>query len=142
MIDNLIKDTWTVEYLFNLEKIFILYWDKLEKYSEDISITKDITYTQSLNKFIPIYFSDIEENKMYILDIKPGNVIIFSIIHTKSGRVLEISSGNGVTNDSQRKVELQCKQKIINILKNYLDDISNSTINKNFIKKVKQDIQI
>jgi len=142
MIDNLIKDTWTVEYLFNLEKIFILYWDRLEKYSEDISITKDITYTQSLNKFIPIYFSDIEENKMYILDIKPGNVIIFSIIHTKSGRVLEISSGDGVTNDSQRKVELQCKKKIINILKNYLDDISNSNINKNFIKKVKQDIQI
>ena len=44
MIDNLIKDTWTVEYLFNLEKIFILYWDRLEKYSEDISITKDILF--------------------------------------------------------------------------------------------------
>jgi len=142
MIDNLMYDKWTVDYLFNLERIFLLYWDKLEVYSEKISITKDTTYTQIINKFIPIYFSDLENDKLYILDIKPGNSIIFSIMHTKTGRVLEISSVD-ITNDSQRKVEIQCKEKIIDVLKNYLDDITinKNNPNQNMIKKVK-DIQI
>lgn len=136
MINNLMYDKWTVDYLFNLERIFLLYWDKLEIYSEKISITKDNTYTQSLNRFIPIYFSDLENDKLYILDIKPGNSIIFSIMHTKTGRVLEISSTD-TTNDSQRKVEMQCKEKIIDVLKNYLDDITinKNNLNQNMIKK-------
>lgn len=143
MIDNLMYDKWTVEYLYNLERVFLLYWDNLEKYSEELSITKDKTFTQSLNKFIPIYFSDLENDKLYILDIITANSILFSIINTKSGRVLKISGGEE-TNESQRKVEIQCKEKIIKVLKNYLDDITidRNNPNQNMIKKVQQDIQI
>lgn len=141
MIDSLKDDKWDIEYIKNMENTFLYYWDKLEKYSEDISITKDNNIIT--NKFIPIYFYDIENNKMYILNIKGNSNIIFTIIHTKTGRYLEIIGGES-TNSSQAKVEMQCKEKIIDILKNYLNDI---TINKNsgkqkMIKNIEQDIQI
>jgi hypothetical protein len=123
MIDGLLDDQWNIEYLVNLERILLIYWDKLENYIEDISISKDRTFTQSLNRFIPIYFSDVDNGKIYILDIKGNTNITFNIISLKTGKSLEIIGG-GYTNSSQKKVEMQCKQKIINMLKNYLEDIS------------------
>lgn len=142
MIDSLKNDKWDIEYIKNMENTFIYYWDKLEKYSEEISITNDNKINIS-NKFIPIYFSDIENNKMYILNIKGNSCIIFTIINIKTGRYLEILSGES-TNSSQLKVEMQCKEKIINVLKNYLEDIiiDNESVKQKMIKNIMQDIQI
>lgn len=143
MIDSLLEDKWNIEYLVNLERILLLYWDKLENYIEDISISKDNTFTQAINRFIPIYFSDVSNDKIYILDIRGNSSIVFTIISLKTGKSLEIIGG-GYTNSSQKKVELQCKQKIIDMLKNYLEDISvdKATARANLIKKVQRDIQI
>ncbi len=143
MIDSLLEDKWNIEYLVNMERVLLLYWDKLENYIEDIAISKDNTFTQTINKFVPIYFSDIDNNKVYILDIKGGSSITFTILSLKTGKYLEIVGGE-YTNSSQTKVEMQCKQKIIEMLKNYLENISSSKsdINANIIKKVRQDIQI
>ena len=143
MIDSLLNKKWTIDYLINLERTLLLYWNKLENYVEEIAISTDSTFTQSLNKFIPMYFSDLENDKMYILDIKANTNITFTIIQTKTGQLLEIVGGES-TNDSQKKVEIQCKEKIIKMLKNYLDDISvdKETASKNLLKRIQGDIQI
>ena len=143
MINSLLEDKWDIDYLINLERVLLLYWDKLGDYVEEISITKNSTFTQSLNKFIPIYFSDIDNNKVYIINIKGNISIVFTIINLKTGNYLEIVGGES-TNSSQAKIEIRCKQKIIEMLKNYLEgvSVSKSNINDNLLKKVQRDIQI
>ena len=143
MIDSLKDEIWNIQYLKNLENALLLYYDKLEDYIEEISISNHNSFSQSINKFEPIYFSDIYNDKMYILEIRGNSNIVFTIVNIKTGKSLEIISGD-TTNASQKKVEMQCKEKIISSLNNYLENISvdRKSASLNLMQKVKQDIQI
>lgn len=119
MIDNLIDDKWTTEYLINMEYIIISYYSKLQLYMDNFYI-RDWNDVSKLNKFKPICITT-DSSKIYIIEIIANN-ITFTIADIYSSNTTQIISGQEVT-DSQKEVELECKKSLINILKKYLEDI-------------------
>ncbi len=119
MIDNLIDEKWTTEYLISMEYILISYYTKLKPYMENFYI-RDWNDVSKLNKFKPICITS-EESKIYTIEIIANN-ITFTIVDIYSGKNTQIISGQETT-DSQKNIELECKKSIINILKSYLNDI-------------------
>lgn len=119
MIDNLIDDKWTTEYLINMEYIIISYYSKLQPYMDNFYI-RDWNDVSKLNKFKPICITT-DSSKIYTIEIIANN-ITFTIADIYSSNTTQIISGQEVT-DSQKDVELECKRSLINILKNYLENI-------------------
>lgn len=119
-INYLKDDIWDIEYLHNIERMFIMYYDKLEPYLDDIQIQDH--ELKSFTVFKSIYFYETDTQRMIILDVV-NDGITFTIFDTITGETLKIASTNQVS-ESQKKVVGICKQKIIDTLLRYLDNIT------------------
>jgi len=120
-IDELANDKWTVDYLLILQKTLLAYYSKLENYLDDISIQDPYV---NLNLFKPMYFTNVNDNHVIILEIV-ANSIQFTVFDTIKGDTFKTSSA-GEVSPSQNKMETICKQKIIAMLKRYLNGITSS----------------
>ena len=121
-IQLLSLDTWTISYLINLQQTFILYKDTLSSYMNNKFYISDIDDPE-VNKssiFADMYFYDSDKGNQIILSIV-GDNIQFTIFDPRTGNTFSVES-QGSVQDSQKRIESVCKQRIIEVLTDYLND--------------------
>lgn len=139
-IQSLVNDTWTVQYLYDLQQTLRLYKDKLEDYMKlamvfisevdeknaDAALSKAVSAIHSQHQendssrafFSDMYFHDKEKGNMIILSVISDN-IEFTIFDPRTGNTFSVSSEQEVQS-SQKKIESVCKQRLIEVLTGYL----------------------
>lgn len=138
-INTLANDKWTVGYLYGLQSTLLAYRNKLADYLIDVYIRDYDSINYNPKIFKTMYFYDRAKSKVIMLEII-GDNIEFSIMNTKVGNTFSISS-SGEIQDSQKKIEDFCKQKIIEMLVMYLDNIDSldKEKQKEFMNKIIHD---
>lgn len=138
-IYELENDKWDVTYLRSLEETLLAYKTKLDEYFNEVYIQDYDKFEYNPKIFKPIYFSDLSKARMFILDIIADN-ITFVIMDTINGNTFSVSSSQEVQS-SQKKIEKFCKQKIIEMLLNYLDGITGQK-NRDIMEKISTDYSL
>ena len=119
IINSLKEDRWTIYYLKDLENIILTYYIYLSPYMKDFCI-QDAEIEDKSYKFKSIFFFEKEKGHVIILDII-GDNIEFTIFDDRNGENLKLSAGTETTEKQSKVVEI-CKEKIINMFLNYLND--------------------
>lgn len=132
---NLLKDErWTAEYLANFERSLAYYYENIQDYMDEVSIPDYKLVKDNMLNLKSMYFKNGKD--MIILDINEED-ITFTIFDTVSGKVFKTLSVGEVSN-SQAKIERICKEKIIEVLNNYLEGITSTDkeLSEALMKKV------
>lgn len=119
-INSLKDDIWTVEYIRELETTFLSFENELKPYYEEFYIQAPDINQVGVMAFRTMYFFENDKNHVIMLDVTSEN-IDFTIFDATTGNNLKISAVKE-TSLSQRKAEMICKEKIIKVLMNYLND--------------------
>lgn len=127
-IQSLSSDKWTVSYLIDLQQTFLLYKDKMSSYMLNKFYISDITDPEvnRSSTFADMYFYDSDKGNQIILSIVSDN-IEFTIFDPRTGNTFSVSSRDYVQ-DSQKRIESVCKQRVIEVLTDYLNDIGGERI--------------
>ena len=134
IINSLINDKWNIYYLRDLQNIIISYRNYLSPYMKDFYI-QDIDKEKSNNSFFnTMFFFEKDKGHIIILDIISDN-ISFTVFDDRNGKNITLSSGEETT-EKQNKLVLICKQKIINMFINFLND--NKVIDQEIQELMKQ----
>lgn len=120
-INALADDKWTIAYLYDLQYALKAYKSKLSSYMTDIYISEEDDHSSAQNIFDTMYFNDIKRNNKIILDIV-GDNITFTIFDNATGNSFSVSSNEAVQ-ESQKKIESVCKERLIEMLENYLNAV-------------------
>ena len=122
-INSIADHNWTVSYLYDLQNTLLAYKNKLSSFMEGKLYISEVDENENSKSshpaFCDMYFFDVERNNKIILSIT-GDNINFTIFDEKLGNTFTVSSENRVQN-SQKKIESVCKQRIIETLLDYLD---------------------
>lgn len=119
--DIVYKDRWDIQYLYDLERMFFVFYKDLKDYMIDITIPSYDPDNYNPKNFYPIYFYDKKRNVNIILEIIATN-ISFTIFDLNTGRnLIQISSADAVQS-SQRKSENKCKEILISTLEDFLHE--------------------
>lgn len=118
-IKELSEADWTIDYLFSLQHSLKTYKQKFGKRMKDIYISEDEEDPNSQVVFSTMYFNDIEKDNKIILDII-GDTITFTIFDNSTGNTFSVSSRARVQ-ESQKKIESICKERLIELLESYCD---------------------
>ena len=122
-INSFSEHKWTVSYLYDLQNTLYAYKDKLSSFMEEKFYISEVDETENSKSshptFCDMYFEDIERHNKIILSIT-GDNINFTIFDEKLGNTFTVSSENQVQ-ESQKKIESVCKQRIIETFLDYLD---------------------
>lgn len=131
--DILSKDKWSVQYLYDLERVIFLYYNNLKDYMIDITIPSyNPEDKYNPKNFIPIYFYDEEKNRNIIVEIVSTN-ITFTVFDINTGKSIIISTSESIAK-SQEKVEDECKEILIDFFLNYLHEYKISEEDKAIIQ--------
>ena len=120
-IKSLMDDMWTVGYLYDLQNALKAYKSKLESYMRDIYISEDNSNPLGQQIFDTMYFNDINRNNKILLDVV-GTNITFTIFDNTTGNSFSVSSSDFVQ-ESQKKIESVCKERLVEMLENYLNSV-------------------
>lgn len=118
-IESLKNDNWNIYYIRDLENIIISYYTYLSPYMKDMYI-QDIDTDRQNSGFRTMFFFEKEKGHVIILNIL-GNSLNFTVFDDRNGNNITISGGEEST-DRQKKLIDICKQKIIDMFLNYLND--------------------
>lgn len=117
--DIVYKDVWDIQYLYDLERMFFVFYKDLKDYMLDITIPGYDPNNYNPKNFYPIYFYDEKRNTNIIIEIIATN-ISFTIFDINTGRnIIQLSSADTVQS-SQRRAENKCKEILINTLRDFL----------------------
>ena len=76
--------------------------------------------------FDTMYFNDIKRNNKILLDVV-GRNITFTIFDNTTGNSFSVSSSDFVQ-ESQKKIESVCKERLVEMLENYLNAVGGERI--------------
>ena len=119
-IEELANVEWTIPYLFSLQITLRAYKSKLEPYMANVYISEEDEAKNDPSVFSTMYFTDIEKNNQIILDIISDN-ITFTVFDNNTGNSFSASSKD-VVQQSQKKIESVCKQRLVEMLEEYCDE--------------------
>lgn len=127
-IQSLISDKWTIPYLISLQQSLLFYQDKLSSYSFNKYYISDIKNPEANTStiFADMYFHDTDRDNQIILSII-GDNIQFVIFDPRNGNTFSVES-KGSVQDSQKRIESVCKQRIIETLTEYLNSTGGERI--------------
>ena len=125
-IKSLAEDKWTISYLYNLQYALKAYKSKLKSYMRDIYISEDNSNTLGQPIFDTMYFNDINRNNKILLDVV-GTNITFTIFDNTTGTSFSVSSSDFVQ-ESQKKIESVCKERLVEMLENYCNMVGGERI--------------
>lgn len=120
-IQDLVNEEWTISYLYSLQYAIKAYKQKLGyDRLKHIYISEDIEdHPNDQSKFDTMYFDDIDKDTKIILDII-GDTITFTIFDNSTGNTFSVSSQLRVQ-ESQKKIESVCKERLVELLESYCD---------------------
>lgn len=123
MINTINEDNLDVNYFYNLERCFFTFYNDLKDYMINITIPSyNPEDKYNPKNFIPMYFYDESKNRNIIIEIISTN-ITFTVFDINTGRHLEIYGENKIRNSNSNKiVEKQCKEILINMLLDFLHE--------------------
>lgn len=117
--DIVYKDVWDIQYLYDLERMFFVFYKDLKDYMVNITIPSYDPDNYNPKNFYPIYFYDEKRNTNIIIEIIATN-ISFTIFDINTGRnIIQLSSADTVQS-SQRRAENKCKEILIDTLRDFL----------------------
>jgi hypothetical protein len=136
-IKNLKNDEWDSSYIKTMEIIFLSFYKELNPYMDDIYIPDYDENNPSLNfiyKPMTFFNRDLVSDSTSIINIDiindSINIVLYNTLHSE---YIKCASEYTIHSD-YRYIEDICKSKVITMLLNYIDGVTNDPIkNQNLL---------